>query len=530
MPVSKSIPSAGRASKFPIRQMTILAICRICEPIAFMSIFPYVYYMVEDFGIAKKESEISIYAGLLTSAFTIAEFSAGIPWGKVSDVIGRKPVILIGLAGTALSMMMFGLAPNFPVALLARALGGLLNGNMGVLQTTIAEMITDKSQQPRAYTIMPFVWCLGSILGPALGGALARPAISYPSIFTADSIWARFPYLLSNLICTIIIIFGVTIGILFFEETHRVKKYRRDPGLEAGKWIIKNISVWKSIPLPLTTKTTQNDNLSETTSLLHQNENTNHSCSSAEPSIENTNDNHTVSRVFTKQVITNIVCFGILAYHTMALDSMLPIFLSYPSPLNKSSWSMPFKFSIGYGLSTKEIGVILSFQGVYSMFANVLLFPILARRLGALSLFRVISISYPVLYFLIPYFSLLPPSLNYLGIYLIAVWKCTFSTLAYPSNAIMLANSAPSFLSLGIINGVAASTASLSRAFGPTISGFLTSIGQNTGYSGLAWWCCCLISLTGAVLCLYLRDEDNSPYLDEKIDSESVINVHEVCP
>lgn len=84
--------------------------------------------MVEDFGIAKKESEISIYAGLLTSAFTIAEFLAGIAWGKISDKIGRKPVILIGLAGTALSMMMFGLAPNFPVALLARALGGLLNG------------------------------------------------------------------------------------------------------------------------------------------------------------------------------------------------------------------------------------------------------------------------------------------------------------------------------------------------------------------------------------------------------------------
>ncbi|POS84818.1 hypothetical protein EPUL_004001, partial [Erysiphe pulchra] len=520
MSASRPISSTSHVTKFPTKQMAILAICRICEPIAFMSIFPYVYYMVEDFGIAKKESEISIYAGLLTSAFTIAEFSAGIAWGKISDKIGRKPVILIGLAGTALSMMMFGLAPNFPVALLARALGGLLNGNMGVLQTTIAEMITDKSQQPRAYTIMPFVWCLGSILGPALGGALARPAISYPSIFSPNSIWVKFPYLLSNLICTIIIIFGVTIGILFFEETHRVKKYQRDPGLEAGKWLLKKISASKSMFISSTDD--EVDNLHETTALLDTERRRNYSCSSTEPIMINTDDNHTVTRAFTKQVIINIACFGILAYHTMTLDSMLPIFLSYPSPHDESSWTMPFKFTIGYGLSTKEIGVILSFQGAYSMFANLFIFPTLARRLGALGLFRVISISYPVLYFLIPYFSLLPPSLNHLGIYLIAIWKCTFSTLAYPSNAIMLANSAPSFLSLGIINGVAASTASLSRAFGPTISGFLISVGQNTGYSGLAWWCCSLISLIGAALCLSLREMNNSPYVDEKNESESV--------
>ncbi|RKF64142.1 putative membrane protein [Erysiphe neolycopersici] len=528
MSASNPRSSAGQASKFPTKQMAILAICRICEPIAFMSIFPYVYYMVEDFGIAKKESDISIYAGLFTSAFTVAEFSAGIAWGKVSDKIGRKPVILIGLAGTALSMMMFGFAPNFPVALLARALGGLLNGNMGVLQTTIAELVTDKSQQPRAYTIMPFVWCLGSILGPALGGVLARPAISYPSIFPPNSIWVKFPYLLSNLICTIIIIFSVIVGILFFEETHRVKKHQRDPGLEAGKWLLKKISASKSTFISSTND--EVNGLSETTILLDAQQRTNYSCSSTEPITINTDDNHTVTRVFTKQVIINIVCFGILAYHTMALDSMFSMFLSYPSLHNESSWSMPFKFSIGYGLSTKEIGVILSFQGVYSMIANLFIFPILARRLGALSLFRVISISYPVLHFLIPYFSLLPPSLNYLGIYIMAVWKCTFSTLAYPSNAIMLANSAPSFLSLGIINGVAASTASLSRAFGPTFSGYLISVGQNTGYSGLASWCCSLISLIGAGLCLYLREHDNSPYEDEKNESESVVNIHEVDP
>lgn len=93
-----------------------------------MSIFPYIYYMISSFHITQDERRIAIYAGMVTSAFTFAEFSAGVFWGRLSDRIGRKPVLISGLAGTGLSMLVFGFARNLPVALLARALGGLLNG------------------------------------------------------------------------------------------------------------------------------------------------------------------------------------------------------------------------------------------------------------------------------------------------------------------------------------------------------------------------------------------------------------------
>lgn len=103
-----------------------------------MSIFPYIYNMIKSFGDQQAdESEetkrkIAIYAGLVTSAFAFAEFSSGVVWGKLSDKIGRKPVLLFGLFGTALSMLIFGFAPSLPVALLARALGGLLNGYVDI--------------------------------------------------------------------------------------------------------------------------------------------------------------------------------------------------------------------------------------------------------------------------------------------------------------------------------------------------------------------------------------------------------------
>ena len=93
-----------------------------------MSIFPYIYYMISSFEITSDQRQIVIYAGAVTSAFAFAEFSSGVIWGRLSDRIGRKPVLLGGLAGTALSMIVFGFSTSLPMALVGRALGGLLNG------------------------------------------------------------------------------------------------------------------------------------------------------------------------------------------------------------------------------------------------------------------------------------------------------------------------------------------------------------------------------------------------------------------
>lgn len=201
----------------------------------------------------------------------------------------------------------------------------------------------------------------------------------------------------------------------------------------------------------------------------------------------------------------------------MTFDSLFPVFLEDP-PKHDASPSLPFKFSGGFGYDTATVGFILSVQGAYSMLSTVALFPWVAKRLGALRLFRLIAASYFLLYFLTPYTVLLPDHLRMAGIYMLLVWKCTLSTLAYPANAILLANSALSTLTLGTINGVAASTASLCRAFGPIVSGFLFALGGRAGYAGLVWWVSGLISLAGAVVSFQMAEAPGR--LDEKAQEE----------
>ena len=200
----------------------------------------------------------------------------------------------------------------------------------------------------------------------------------------------------------------------------------------------------------------------------------------------------------------------------MTFDQLLPIFLSTDPTKHPETRRLPFKFVDGFGFDSQSIGVVLSVQGVYSMAATCFIFPRVARRLGALQLFRLVAISYFLLYLVTPYLVLLPKNLQTVGIYIIVIWKCTYSTMAYPSNAILLTNSAPTNLSLGTINGVAASTASLCRAFGPTISGLLYSLGLQAGYSGLAWWTSGLVTIVGAFISFQLMEPNGR--LDEKTD------------
>lgn len=102
--------------------------------------------MVRDFNIGDKSSA-SFYAGILISAFSLAESLTGMFWGGLSDKVGRKPVLLFGCFGTMLSLLIVGFSTNFWMALLGRIVGGILNGNIGVVQTMVGELVTNPAHE-----------------------------------------------------------------------------------------------------------------------------------------------------------------------------------------------------------------------------------------------------------------------------------------------------------------------------------------------------------------------------------------------
>ena len=196
----------------------------------------------------------------------------------------------------------------------------------------------------------------------------------------------------------------------------------------------------------------------------------------------------------------------------------MPVFLS--EPISTEPTSLPFQFTGGFGFSSKRIGFVLSVQGVYSMVAQLCLFPRVADHFGTLNTFRFVLMTWPLLYLLVPYLVLLPQRLQMPGVYLCLLWKITAHVFAFPSNAILIRNSAPSLLVLGVINGAGASAASLGRALGPTMTGLMHSWGLKIGSNVVAWWANGIVCALGALGSLWIEEVDDSRHRPDVQDEE----------
>ena len=105
-------------------------------------------------------------------------------WGRLSDRIGRKPVIMICLAGAALSYVMLGLASQLWMVFVARGFAGLMAGNFGVASAMMAD-ITTPQNRARGMGMIGTAFGLGIILGPMIGGLLSGDSASFtlPCLF-----------------------------------------------------------------------------------------------------------------------------------------------------------------------------------------------------------------------------------------------------------------------------------------------------------------------------------------------------------
>ncbi|MFK7800987.1 MAG: MFS transporter [Anaerolineae bacterium] len=133
---------------------------------------------------------------LLNTAFFGAQFVAGPYLGRLSDRIGRVPVLIVSQIGTVFSFLLLGLAPNVAVLFLARTLDGITGGNIIVAQAYIAD-ITPPEKKTQAFGYVMAAFGLGFILGPAIGAVLAA------------SYGPRIPYFMAAAAATIVVLLTV---------------------------------------------------------------------------------------------------------------------------------------------------------------------------------------------------------------------------------------------------------------------------------------------------------------------------------
>ncbi len=113
---------------------------------------------------------------ILFSAYSFGQFLGEPFWGRMSDRVGRRPVLMITIAGGALAYIALAFAPTIWLAFAARFIGGFLSGNISTLQGALAD-ITRPEERAAKMGLMGSAFSLGFMVGPAIGGLLAHPEL-----------------------------------------------------------------------------------------------------------------------------------------------------------------------------------------------------------------------------------------------------------------------------------------------------------------------------------------------------------------
>ncbi|KAG8422331.1 hypothetical protein J3459_010482 [Metarhizium acridum] len=493
--------------KLPWQQLTILAVARFAEPIATTSIYPYLPQMVRDFGV--EETEVAKWAGLTSAVFSVFQSFAAVPWGKIADSWGRKPSLITGLVCTMACFIVWGVSTSLPMAITVRAIQGASNGNVGIIRTMVAELVPEKELQPRAFSIMPLVWSLGSVVGPAFGGFFADPAKQYPSVFGGVWFFEKFPYALPNLIATVFFLISVTSATLFLKETLTAKRDERDWGLLFGKRLGRALK-WNR----RRDRRRRSFVDGEATAPLVPNQirhKKGHD-SSTPGSLE----------IFTQQSSLITLAYFFLAFHSVAYDQNVTVFLNYPvKEHTPENTRLPFYFNGGFGLESGRIGTIFMLYGITCGLVQFILFSPMVTRWGVLNCYKACCVIMPMVYILTPYTSLFPTSeTRLMGLAFVLMLKAFSIIVAFPAVTILLTNSAKSLRILGTLNGFVTMFSGFGRALGPASTGLAFTWGAKHGYVVTAYFFLAVMAVLGAIPVFWVVEGNGPTASVENSDTE----------
>jgi DHA1 family tetracycline resistance protein-like MFS transporter len=147
--------------------LPILFVTVFIDLVGFGIIIPFLAYYVESFGAR------AAVVGLLMSSYSLAQFLFAPVWGRVSDRVGRRPILLLGLLGSVAGFTLFALAGTLSLLFAGRVLMGIFGATIPTAQAAVAD-VTAPEDRARGMGLIGAAIGLGFILGPALGGVLSN--------------------------------------------------------------------------------------------------------------------------------------------------------------------------------------------------------------------------------------------------------------------------------------------------------------------------------------------------------------------
>jgi DHA1 family tetracycline resistance protein-like MFS transporter len=144
-------------------------------------IFPILPRLLED---VTHSSNIAAYIGILTALYGLMQFIFAPVLGALSDNLGRRPVLLMSLAGTVINYVIMAFAPQLWMLFLGRAIAGLTSANAAVAAAYITD-ISSEDKRARRFGLLNAVFGSGFIIGPVLGGLLGDYGLRLPFVAAA---------------------------------------------------------------------------------------------------------------------------------------------------------------------------------------------------------------------------------------------------------------------------------------------------------------------------------------------------------
>ncbi|VEP16887.1 Major facilitator superfamily MFS_1 [Hyella patelloides LEGE 07179] len=184
------------------RQFWIIATIAFVNSISFTIIIPLLYPYAKQFALS------DLQASLLTTAYALAQFLGTPVLGKLSDRMGRKPILIVSLLGTVLANILASVSNTALLLYLARIFDGLTGANNSVASAVISD-ITTPEQRPQAFGIFAAIFRLGFVVGPALS-YVAQQLPTLPGIS---------PLGMSFVVAAVIACFAVMLTLFFLPET-----------------------------------------------------------------------------------------------------------------------------------------------------------------------------------------------------------------------------------------------------------------------------------------------------------------------